>query len=283
MIESRQNGPNVSRAMRSARVLKAYFEHKLKLTLELLTDAPQEPLKEGMQFDLQVGSWGIWGLKSSGPLSEKVQSEISASFHSLLGAIDSSEKRQFDLSRLQEKYEMTIASLPTNVIPLHRTRSATQPPAYSPTPRRKNWILKQDCLLESRNLADVHKMALELHEYSQRPIFVNYHDLDKETRLNLSELSGIGVVNLFVPNILDLSKDEQEVLWQMGISKIGNRPLLMVGASLSYSELRSEPAIHLEFILHLSRAYIKLTRPFTEYRDKGLIHYFLDSLAQSPS
>ena len=33
----------------------------------------------------------------------------------------------------------------------------------------------------------------------------------------------------------------------------------------------------------LSRAYIKLTRPFREYKDQGLIHYFLDSLSQNPT
>jgi hypothetical protein len=33
----------------------------------------------------------------------------------------------------------------------------------------------------------------------------------------------------------------------------------------------------------LSRAYIKLTRPFAEYKEQGLIHYFLDSLSENPT
>src|SRR5579872_5763740 len=151
-----------SRALRSARVLKAYFEHKLNLSLELLTEAPSEPIAEGMQFDMQVGSWGIWGLKSSAPLSEKMQSEISASFHSLLGAIDTTEKRKYELSRLQELYEKTTANLPENVIPLHSAKTS-RIPAHSPK-RRKSWLLKQDCLIESKAVLDIHKMALELHD-----------------------------------------------------------------------------------------------------------------------
>jgi len=281
MTENIQKSAASSRALRSARVLKAYFEHKLNLELELLMEAPSEPLNEGMQFDLNVGSWGIWGLKSSAPLSDKMQSEISASFHSLLGAIDSSEKRQFELSRLQELYEKTTANLPENVIPLHRTKT-TRIPAHSPK-RKKSWMLKQDCLIESKAVLDIHKMALELHDNASRPVFFNYHDLDKDVRLNLSELISLGAVNLFVPNILELSHQEQDVLRQLGNVPSDNRPLLMVGASTSFSQLRTEPAIHLDFLLHLSRAYIKLTRPFSDYRDQGLIHYFLDSLAQSPS
>jgi len=284
MTETMQKGPAGSRAMRSARVLKAYFEHKLNLSLELLTEAPTEPLSEGVQFDMQVGSWGIWGVKSSAPLSEKIQSEISASFHSLLGAIDSAEKREHDLSRLQERYESATSNLPSNVIPLHRARPAIGMPAFSPKRKsKKRWVLKQDCLLESTSLGDIHKMALELHDHSQRNIFMNYLDLEKECRKNLSELISLGSISLFVPNILDLSKQEQEVLRGLASTATENRPLLIVGANMAYSELRSEPAIDLEFLLVLSRAYIKLTRPFSEYRDKGLIHYFLDSLAQSPS
>lgn len=274
-------GSSASRVMRSARVLTAYFEHKFKLSLELLSEAPKEPLNEGVQFDLEVGSWGIWGLRSSAPLTEKNQTEISASFHSLLGAMDNLEKRKHDLLRLQEKYEAATADLPSNVIPLRSLRLSR--PTISSASSDKRWLVKQDCLIESHSLTDIHKMALELHSHSRRFIFMDYRDLDKNTRLNLSELSQLGRVTLYVGNILNLQMEEQEVLRQLATTDSADRPLLMVGANMTYSELRNEPAIHLEFLLLLSRAYIKLTRPFSEYRDKGLIHYFLDSLAQNPS
>jgi hypothetical protein len=270
----------VSRVMRSARVLTAYYEHKLKLSLEILSEAPKEPVDEGVQFDMLVGSWGIWGLRSSRPLGEKVQSEISASFHSLLSAMDSMEKKQFDLQRLQEKYEAATADLPSNVIPIRRMRPAlTNAGAFGD----KRWLVKQDCLIESKDILDIHKMALELHSHSKRYVFLDYRDLDRSTQLNLSELLQLGRITLFVANIMDLKMEEQETLFELAAQEPSNRPLLMVGANMSYSALRTEPAIHLDFLLLLSRAYIKLTRPFSEYRDKGLIHYFLDSLAQNPS
>lgn len=281
MLENGEFGSSASRVMRSARVLKAYYEHKLQLSLELLSEAPSEPLNEGIQFDLSVNSFGIWGLRSSAPLSDKVQSEISASFHSLLGSIDSLEKRRFDLTRLHEKYEAISGDLPSNVIPLRRIRPAG--PGVFAKPGAKKWIVRQDCLIESSAGGDIHKMALELHSHSKRYIFLDYKDLGRETRLNLSELLQLGRVTLFVENILHLKIEEQEILKTLVSLESEERPLLMVGAHMAYSELRAEPAIHLEFLLLLSRAYIKLTRPFAEYRDKGLIHYFLDSLAQNPS
>lgn len=281
MTENLNAGAAASRAIRSARVLKAYFEHKLKISLELLTEAPSEPLSEGMQFDLHVGSWGIWGLKSSEALPEKVQSEISASFHSLFSAIDSSEKRQYDLAVLQDRFERATQELPSNVIPMFKARPK-QARVFAKI-RDSRWVLRQDCLIEAKEVQEIHKMASELHEHSQRYAFIHLADLERETRLNLSELISLGSISLFIPDIMRLSVQEQEVLKQLASLPSEDRPLLMVGASTSYSELRTEPAIHLEFLLLLSRAYIKLTRPFSEYRDQGLIHYFLDSLAQSPT
>ena len=282
MINNPDITPSGNRLIRSARVLKAYFEHKLKLKLELLTEAPAETLIDGMQFDLQIGGWGIWGLRSSGPLPEKTQSEISAAFHGLLGGLDVMEKRAHDLSVLEAKYRTALEDLPSNVIPLRRPAPAPRPRVFY-SARDRRWILKQDCLIESKSADDIQKMALELHSHSQRVAFVHYNDLEQNVRLNLSELINVGEVTLFVPNIVELKKPEQEVLRKMIETDPDERPLVIAGANMNYSELRTEPAIDLQFLLLLSRAYIKLTRPFSEYKEQGLIHYFLDSLAQNPS
>jgi hypothetical protein len=281
MTKQTDSEPTRQRLLRSARVLKVYFERKLQVSLELLTEAPEEPVIDGIQFDLQISRWGIWGLRASGPLPEKTQTEISATFHGLLGAMDSLEDRRYQLARLQEHFESTMEELPSNVIPL-RPRPTMHSRAYSRV-HDKRWILRLDCLIESQQISEIHKMALELHSHSQRYAFVEYCDLSPTCRGSLTELLQLGAISLFVPSILDLSANEQEVLRQLVKLDTLNRPLLMVGANLPYSELRGEAAINLDFLLLLSRAYIKLTRPFAEYKDKGLIHYFLDSLAQSPT
>lgn len=283
MLENNGNQVPQNRLLRSARILRAYFEHKLKLSLELLTEAPQDPMDSGLQFDLQLSSVGIWGLRSSAPLPQKTQSEIAASFHGLLGAMNHVDDRREELARLQDKLETSMleAQLPSNVIPMRRALTARGRPFAAVNDKR--WILRLDCLIESPHISEIHKMAFELHSQSQRYAFMEYRDLDKSCRKNLSELLQLGAVSLFVPSILDLTMAEQQVLRQLVQQDTLQRPLLMVGANMPYSNLRAEPAIHLEFLVLLSRAYIKLTRPFTEYKDKGLIHYFLDSLSQNPT
>ena len=55
-------------------------------------------------------------------------------------------------------------------------------------------------------------MALELHSHSQRYAFLDYRDLQRDCRLNLSEMRELGTITLFVADILQLSSAEQEVL-----------------------------------------------------------------------
>ena len=281
MQEVTQTGQSRSRIMRSARVLKAFFEHKLKLKLELLTEPPPEPLIEGIQFDLTINRWGIWGLKASRPIPEKQQSEICATFHGLLLAMSKLEDKRHDLMRLQEKFEASLDFTADNVIPLRRSRlyRLTEPHEDM----QKRWILRLDCLIESPVASEIHKMALELHSQSQRYAFLEYHELQPEVRVDIAQLLQLGAISLFVPSILNLSLQEQAVLRRLIEMDSVQRPLLMVGANLPFAELRADASIDLEFLILLARAYIKLTRPFAEYKERGLIHYFLDSLAQNPT
>lgn len=281
MIEQENNDAQSLRLLKSARILRAYFEQKLQTSLELLTEAPIEPLKEGMQFDLHLNRFGIWGIRSHTPLSEKSQSEIAASFHGLLGAMNELESRRHELVDLEARILASVSEIPSNVIPIRRGLNIRPKPFQAVRDRR--WILRIDCLIESERAQDIHKMAMELHSHSHRFAFLEYAALSRNCRLNLSELKQLGSVSLFIPNILDLSLEEQTVLAALVRENSLQRPLLMVGAPVAYSELRGEPQIHLEFLALLSRAYIKLTRPFAEYKDQGLIHYFLDSLSQNPT
>src|SRR5262249_51742165 len=153
-----------------------------------------------------------------------------------------------------------------NVIPLRRLprRSSTSGSSVSD----KRWTLKLDCLIESPHISEIHKMALELHSHSRRYAFIEFRDLDKHARKDIGELTSLGAISLFIPSILDLTSLEQEMLRQMILQETLQRPLLMVGSTLPYSELRGEPGLNLDFLAVLSRAYIKLSRPFNEYKEK---------------
>ncbi len=281
MSKTTSEKASTSRLLRSAGVLRAYFEHKLAMSFELLTEEPSDILNSGMQFGLELSGSGIWGLRSSEELSEDIQLEISATFQNLLGAMARTENRVHDLIRFEKKIECNLEELPSNVIPLHRS-SLPKRRLFSVV-QDKRWHLRSDCLIESPLESEIHKMALELHSHSQRYAFVEYASLNRHARLNLSELLQVGEVTIYVPSILSLSHDEQQVLSELLKVDTGDRPLLMVGANVPYAALQGELTIHLEFLALISRSYIKLTRPFSDYKDQGLIHYFLDSLSQNPT
>ncbi len=283
-IQTDSDAPS-SRLLKSASLLRTYFERKLKTQLELLTQAPSEPLGEGMQFDLQLSQYGIWGLRSQIALSEKSQTEIAATFHGLLGAMGNLENKNRSLRDLELRLNAAFTEAPSNVISITRamSKSSTTLRAVGHSAGTRRWLLRLDCLIESERAEDIHKMALELHSHSSRFAFIEYQSLATEARQNLSELLSLGTVSLFVRNILELTHAEQTVLADLCRHNSMVRPLLMIGAPIPYSDLRGDPEINVEFLALLSRAYIKLTRAFKEYKDQGLIHYFLDSLSQYPT
>ncbi len=236
------------RLLRSAEELKAYFEEKMKTS----------------------------------PLSAEKVASVREALDGLLATSRQMEDSKDALNRLQQRVGTIQEEVPSNVIQLRRKPVLTRPPAFSKVDD-KRWILRLDCLIESQHVSEIHKMAMELHSHSRRYAFIEYRDIDPKTRLVLPELLSMGAISVFVASVLDLSLREQNVLRSLMEVESVQRPLLMVGSHLPFSELRGEAGVDLGFLNHLSRAYIKLTKPFSHYKDQGLIHYFLDSLSESPT
>lgn len=268
-----------SRLLRAARALKAFFEKKLKTKLEFLTEPPAESFDGDMDLAWVLSQAGIWGIRPKGQISESDRAEVTESFNTILGSIDRMKGHCEDLARLEGRLESVTDEVPSNVIPLRRTRSVSG----NLLRPRKRWTLKLDCLIEGVNDEEIHKMASELHDQSSRYAFVNYQELDASMRLVPSDLLELGAITLFVPSLLEVTRAEQQVLKYIASLDTEERPLLMVGSVQSYSELLGETKIDSELLTYLVRAYIKLTRPFNEYKEQGLIQYFLDSLSENPS
>lgn len=265
------------RMLKSARAVMAYFEHKMQTSLELLTEAPEHIGEGDVQFSLAMSQYGLWGVRSSQPLQTEEHLEIFKTFSAVLGGIETMEQRREDMTRLNAKLAQTVEEIPSNVIPLRR------PSARAPEVPDRRWVLRLDCLIESKYLSEIHKMAMELHAHSGRYAFVEYRDLDAEQRLQLPELLSLGAITLFVSDLTNLSPAEQEVLLQLVQTETVQRPLVMAGALMPFADMRGEPGVNLELLTLLARAYIKLSRPFREYKEQGLIHYFLDCLSDNPT
>lgn len=237
------NENNDTPLLRSVRELKAYFDSK----------------------------------RASLPVNDAVT--VDEAIDSLMDSVRALEAQKADLDAITDRLNnpTPVRVLPENVIPLRRIPSVSTTSISEVNDKR--WILKLDCLIESRHISEIHKMAMELHSASRRYAFLEYRDLDSQTRQSLPALLKLGAITLFVPSILDLTMGEQTTLLSVAQQNSLNRPLLMVGSTQSFADLRGEPGVNSDLLATLSRAYIKLSRPFSEYKEQGLIHFFLDSLS----
>lgn len=212
-------------------------------------------------------------------LSGENRAEVEAAVNALLQAGESRNVEREAMRRLESKMILMHGESVSNVIPFRRLGLA-RPPEMGALPQ-KRWTLRFDCLIEARYISEIHKMAIELHSQSRRYAFIEFRDLENKTRTHLPDLLSMGAITLFVPNFLDLLAREQEALLELTRIDSMQRPLLMVGSTLPYADLRTEAGVNLDLLATLARAYIKLSKPVHEYRDQ--IHYFLDSLSENPT
>lgn len=270
------------RLLASARILKAYYESKLKMNLELLTEAPVPPLDGDVTFSESVTDYGIWGLRPSKPITREIQNEIATMCESILTGLENMEAKREALSKMQMHMERALnGELPSNVISMRRKTLSEVP-----RPKRSTvsgYVLRSDCLIEAADSEEIHRMAIEIHAHSNRSAFVHFNSLDARQRQSISQLLSLGTITLYVANVLELVPLEQEMFRHLLRENILERPLLMVGTQIPYSELNAQTKMDEALLTQLGRSYIKLTKPFSEYKEQGLIHYFLDSLSSDPT
>lgn len=273
------NSVEGGRAQRAAMALRAFFENKLNIPVRLLLEAPPTAADGDVAFELEFVP--VWGVRAERVLTQMEREDVVRTFRSVLEAVGTESSRRSEAERVHGRLLQAMDEAPSNVVPLRRRAGGAtrvRPTSFS-TDRK--WTLRLDCLIEAQFVSEVHKMAVELHAHSGRPSFVDFRDLDAARRLEISSLLSLGNLTLFIPDVLFLKPEEQATLGHLTALDPTDRPLVMAGTTLPYPELRAAPGIDIHLLETLARAYIKLTRPFVEYRDQGLIHYFLDSLSES--
>lgn len=140
------------------------------------------------------------------------------------------------------------------------------------------------CLIECRSSYDLFRMASEIHYYSNRHAFINVHDLDSATFESIEEFKSIGPVSIFIPELSELPRRLQKLFMRYFESFRGkNDPQFIVGSGLSYSELLGSTLVENDLVQYLCVAYLKMTRPFEDYVNNGVIEFFYDSLVKGPS
>ncbi len=270
------------RVLRSSISLKTYFECQWAVSLDLLTEAP--PLSGALRFAVpfsgRLQKHGLWGVEASRELIPAETNELQLTFDTIIGGVFELKTRFESGVEIEAALDRLREDTPPNILPFRRRLKTS---AGFDRITDKRWIFRSDCLIESNDPAEIRKMAFELHSHSNRYAFLNFDDINLADRTRVTSLMALGAVTLFISDVSELPENIQTALLILCTQPAIDRPLIMAGTGLTYADLRDLEFLNPTLIQQLSQVYIKLTRPVSSYRDEGLIHYFLDSLSESPS
>ena len=272
---------NAEPVLASVEALRKFFLRQFNTQLSpVWKDSEGEDSLDYVEFEGTLAQVGLTGVRSNRALSEQERVEIANTFQSIIGGILSMRERLAVLRQIESHQAQQLAqNVPqSNVVPLRRPQNSRNNSGHIFFPKDNRWILKLDCLIESPSHTEIAKMARELHDHSHRLAFVEFRDLDSSARTNSFGFTGLGSVTVFVPDIFQLTHEEQVCLTEAIRQDASQRPLIMVGTHMPFALLKLESEIQSEFLQLISRAYLKLIKPVEHYKKEGLFHYFLDSL-----
>lgn len=263
----------------SVEALRRFFLRQLNTQLTPVWDGgPGEDSVDYVPFEGPVTGIGLHGMRANRLLTQEERGQIADMFQTILGGMLALRERLAVLRGIEANLAKNAQDIHSNVVPLHRPQNRSNRAGHVFLPKDNRWILKLDCLIESPSQFEIAKMARELHDHSQRMVFIEISDLTEQQRCFPDDFSRLGAITVFVPDIFSLTRNEQFSLSQVLRTDATHRPLLMVGTRMPYGDLKEQSRINQDFLSLISRAYLKLTKPVAHYKSEGLFRYFLDSL-----
>lgn len=171
-----------------------------------------------------------------------------------------------------------LHTIENNVIPLRKQAANEGLPLL--LQRLRPLAFAMPCLLEGSNDIDLKQFALELHDLSGRYAFIHLSDLIWS---HADDLKNIGPVTLYIPNLATLSLSQQNALVEYLRARPDREQAQVVGAiQTGYYELRQSGLVLLELMHLMSVCYIKMDRPFREYRREGIMEFILGQQLHEP-
>jgi hypothetical protein len=209
-------------------------------------------------------------------LPEEKRSSLRELLSSLLEPADKLQEQRDSLERLEHKYVLALEEDSKNVLGFRRIEKLEP---QLPLKSDRRWALRVPCLIEAASFGEIFRMAFELHLRSSKSIFLSWQDIDPLGRKHSETLLELHTCTIFIPEVTALSNEEQTAVLEVLRYAGSDRPHIMAGTQLPYAELLRAGSLQSDVIEALSEAYLKLTKPVSEYKREGLIRYFLESLS----
>lgn len=161
-----------------------------------------------------------------------------------------------------------------NVIPLRRPVE----PQILKVKTRSRLGFALPCLIEAQTHLDIKAMAMELHELSGRYAFLYMDDVAWRFSEDLKDL---GPITLFISDVSALSLDmQQKILKYLSSTPSVDEPQIIAGTLKPYADLRGEALVITDLLHRLSVCFLRMDRPFAEYRKEGILEFFFGSLVR---
>lgn len=167
----------------------------------------------------------------------------------------------------------------SNIISLRELRQARE---VNPA-ELDRWKLKERLsfpfLIEAQSEEDAFRMALEVHDVSGRNFFVPLEDLEAHTFASVENIRSLGACTIYATGFEALTLPVQKMLLDYYQSERGKRsPQIVVGTTISYPEMKTDPTIDAAFLSRLTAGYLYLSQPFNVYKSGDILEFFFDSL-----
>lgn len=193
----------------------------------------------------------------------------------LEGLIHALEKQSTEIESLLRHEESLRQLIEPNpkVVPLQQKKTFSLP-----IPKMKifdkRFVIESPCLIEGSTADERKKLAFEIHSRSRKAIFV---DLENLECIWNSDLLGLEDSTLFIPEIRDLSVDQQSRL--LALFKLISHPLVIAATESHFGALKEDQRVSRELLLRIAQAHFRLQRPVKEYMEMGFFKLFLESLS----
>lgn len=194
----------------------------------------------------------------------------------LIGLVlEATEKSHEQLALLAKIEDALIRIQPadnSNILSLEHARRKKLDITRPPYIHQEGRNFRAPCLIESLLFRDIHKLALEIYDHSNSIIFLQLQDVS-------FDFNNLHRATLFIPDICALNSEQQSKLLKIMLSPdLKNGPHIIGGTTLAYAELKNVDHLHKDFLHKLSAIYIRMTKPFEEYRRLDVLPYIFDSL-----
>jgi DNA-binding protein Fis len=169
-----------------------------------------------------------------------------------------------------------------NVVYLHEVKTKNKPLQEQIRVGRDQGPFLTQILIEGRPGIPFKEIALDIHERSGRSSFISWDDLDSTKVTKSTDLTELGPITIYIPNLAQLTPGEQAVLDQYILEGMGeSTPRIMASVQSPLMDLVEKGQVRSTLAFYFSKVHLKIP-PLVERKEDilELVDFFSKAHSQ---